>query len=177
MAADRKTCSACGAAIKWAHFVDGVKPIEPCGEGEGDVAIQAPLPGIDGKTTAVIVSGVRTTWRLHLSTCTRAGIWRNRWKTKLVCRGCGVPMLVLENGRTVCRTCQKAEAFKLAELAGVLVDRFGPEEAVDLVGRALAIDQAAPPPPAPLELRPPAPPLRPGEKAYSYAPKPRKRRP
>ena len=122
---ERNKCSACGAAIKWAHFSDGVRPIESCDEGEGTVAIQAPLPGIDGKTFALFVSGVRTSYRLHLESCTHAAAFRSRWKTKITCRGCSVPMAALEGGRTVCRNCQRVEASKLDELAGLLVERFG----------------------------------------------------
>lgn len=162
---ERENCSACGAPIKWAHFSDGVRPIEKCPEGEGTVAIQAPLPGIDGKTFAIQVSGVLTTWRLHLDTCPHAEVFRSRWRTRINCRGCGVRMLALENGRTVCARCQRKEATKVDELAGLLVERFGHHEAHAQLTQAIRRTPA-----------PTLPELPPHGKAYSYQPR-RKRRP
>jgi LSD1 subclass zinc finger protein len=117
-------CSACSAPVSWAVFPDRVtRPIEPAPEGDGDVALQPTLPGLDPKPRrheARMVSGVRTRWRLHLATCPRAHIYRTRWQLELACVSCRAPMVALEGGRSVCATCQAAERRRLAELADAL---------------------------------------------------------
>jgi hypothetical protein len=123
-------CSACKAKVTWATFPDGVKrPIDNCTDGEGSVALQPSLPGIGGRIEARIVSGVRTSYRLHLDTCPQAHVYRNRWRASLRCSGCDVPMLALENKRSVCAACQRNETARLAELAGEMVERFGVDDA------------------------------------------------
>lgn len=121
-------CSACRAKVTWALFPDGVvRPIESCDEGAGSVALQAQLFG--GRLEARIVSGVRTSYRLHLDTCPKAAMYRNRWRSELRCTGCQGRMVALEGGRSVCATCQKIERARLAELAGEMVEQFGVDDA------------------------------------------------
>lgn len=133
----RGHCSACGARVTWALFPGGaVRPIESCPDGEGSVALQPVLPGLGGtlgRIEARNVSGVRTAYRLHLETCPRASVFRGRWRIELCCGSCSVPMAALENGRSLCVVCQKAERARLAELADEMLARLGAVGALELL--------------------------------------------
>jgi hypothetical protein len=130
-------CSACRALVTWARFADNVvRPIESCADGEGTVALLPTLPGIGGRLEARQVVGVRTSFRLHLETCPKAYLYRNRWRTDLRCSVCAVPMVALENGRSLCATCQAVERARMVEVAGELV-KLGREEAQEAIAAVL----------------------------------------
>ena len=132
----RGVCSACGAKVTWALFPDRVvRPVESCPDGEGSVALQPMLPGLGtpARIEARIVSGVRTAYRLHLETCPRASVFRNRWKVEIRCPGCSEPLVALENGRSLCATCQARERAHLVELADEMLTRLGAAGAEQLI--------------------------------------------
>jgi hypothetical protein len=134
-------CRACQAKVTWAKFPDGVvRPIEPCADGDGSVALQPMLPGIGvpGRVEARIVSGIRTSLRLHIETCARAELYRARWRTEIRCGGCDVPMPALVGGRSLCARCQATERARLAELAGELRDQLGADGARAAIASVLS---------------------------------------
>lgn len=134
----RSACSACGALVTWALFPDHVvRPIEVCPDGEGTIALQPALPGIGApqRIEARIVSGVRTSHRLHIDTCPRAELFRNRWRIVLRCCACACEMVALESGRSVCGPCQAAERAGLDAVADRMVAELGQAEALSLVNR------------------------------------------
>jgi hypothetical protein len=61
-------CFRCNAHILWVHVAGKPAAIEPCPEGEGDLAIETPLLG-DGNVTAA--PAPRTKWRRHDPRCPR----------------------------------------------------------------------------------------------------------
>jgi hypothetical protein len=124
----RGACSACGARVTWALFPDRVvRPIEACADGDGTIALQPPLPGVGalGRIEARIVSGVRSAYRLHVQSCPRAALFRNRWCAELRCSACGAELVAPENGRSICSPCQLAERAALAHLADRMVEQLG----------------------------------------------------
>lgn len=145
--AGRSACRACSAEVTWARFPDGVvRPIEPCADGAGTVAMQPMLPGIGvhGRVEARIVSGLRTSLRLHMEACPRADLFRARWRNDIECGGCHAIMPALVGGRSVCGPCQRTERQRLAELAGELHGRLGADGARAAIASVLSSTRGRP---------------------------------
>lgn len=124
--------------MTWALFPDQVvRPIEACADGDGTIALQPVLPGLGapGRIEARIVTGVRTSHRLHIDSCPRAALFRNRWRVVLRCCVCAVEMVALESGRSVCAACQDAEQAALDGVADCLVTELGQAEALLLISQ------------------------------------------